>query len=436
VSPPYHDGSAVCDSCSSTGGLFSCADTCHDNGPRLWADGEFLLWKIRDSSLPRLTSIVPVGLLTVDTSDRFLSPTGANLGFLNGHTIGFVPVMILTDPKVAGGSTVDEGEHTGGRFSLGFYLDSDQLVGLEGGGFWLGRRTFDFVATTGNSVNQFLINTPFTQNTFVVTPGMMGAPDTRTLAKTTNLFFVRESSATLLGSATTEMWGAEANLVSGRCFFGCISYGGFIGFRYVDFHEDLAVEDDVSLFRPTSPPALAALDTDPLGGSLPETVNFTTFDLIRTRNHFYGGQVGVDMDAEVGHFFLKARGKVALGAMHEVVDIESRAINTDGTLVSGGLFGAPTDNGEHHRNRVCVVPEINVKLGYAVTHNLRAFVGYDFLYISDVVRPGDQVSLSTTNTTITVGGQTTNINVNQPTFRFRDTDMWINGINFGIELVY
>jgi hypothetical protein len=38
-----------------------------------------------------------------------------------------------------------------------------------------------------------------------------------------------------------------------------------------------------------------------------------------------------------------------------------------------------------------VVPEVGVKVGYQVTPHLRAQVGYDFLYWSDVVRPGSQI---------------------------------------------
>jgi len=39
------------------------------------------------------------------------------------------------------------------------------------------------------------------------------------------------------------------------------------------------------------------------------------------------------------------------------------------------------------------MPELNLKIGYDITPNLRAYVGYDFLFISSVVRPAEQIDL-------------------------------------------
>jgi hypothetical protein len=438
VSSPYHDTTgAICDGCSSCGNLFTGASNSY-NGPRVWGDGEYLLWKIRNATLPPLTAVVPVGLLAVDITDTFQDKSGKPVTGLEVPVTGFVPVMILTNPQVAGGRTVEEGEHNGFRATVGFYLDSDQTCGIEGSGFSLNQRSYDFIATTGNSVNQFLVDTGFTRNTFLVTPGMNGAADTTSLLRSTNVFFVRQSSSTLTGSFSTNMWGAEINGVSGRCFVGCISFGGLIGARYVDFHEDLHVDNEVSLFRPTSPTTLgtAAAGVEPTPSTLPDPLNFGTLDTIQTRNRFYGGQIGADADINVGHFYFYARGKVALGEMHETINVDSHTLDVSGNLIPGGLLAAPTDNGTRSRNRICVLPEINVKLGYAITPNIRAFVGYDFLYISDVIRPGNQVELSQVNTQITVANSTNTITVNQPTIRFHDTDLWINGINFGLQLTF
>ena len=55
------------------------------------------------------------------------------------------------------------------------------------------------------------------------------------------------------------------------------------------------------------------------------------------------------------------------------------------------FFTQTTNIGQQTRNQFEVVPEVQVRGGYNVTSNLRLFAGYDFLYMSRVVRPGDQI---------------------------------------------
>ncbi len=57
------------------------------------------------------------------------------------------------------------------------------------------------------------------------------------------------------------------------------------------------------------------------------------------------------------------------------------------TTMLGGLLAQSTNIGSHTRGRVAFVEEIGLNLGYQFTNHIRGFVGYNFLYRSNVVGP-------------------------------------------------
>src|SRR5205823_3226983 len=91
---------------------------------------------------------------------------------------------------------------------------------------------------------------------------------------------------------------------------------------------------------------------------------------------------------------LDLRGKLALGVTHQEINISGgqSLTNAAGTAQAlGGLLALNSNIGDFSRDRFSVVPELGVNVGYNLTPNLRAFCGYNFLYWSSVVRPGDQI---------------------------------------------
>ena len=87
--------------------------------------------------------------------------------------------------------------------------------------------------------------------------------------------------------------------------------------------------------------------------------------------------------------------------------------------------------GVYHRNRFAWSPDVGLKLGYQLTDHMRATVGYDFLYLSDVARAGDQVD-QRVNPARAVGMA----GALNPPFVFHGTDFWAQGLNFGLEFRY
>src|SRR5439155_27347964 len=57
----------------------------------------------------------------------------------------------------------------------------------------------------------------------------------------------------------------------------------------------------------------------------------------------------------------------------------------------GGLLVQASNAGRDTRDRFAILPETTLQLDYWLTEHLSAFIGYNFLYVSSVARPGDQV---------------------------------------------
>jgi hypothetical protein len=122
-------------------------------------------------------------------------------------------------------------------------------------------------------------------------------------------------------------------------------------------------------------------------------------DTFTTLNNFYGGQIGTHIELKPNGWCADFLAKLALGIMHQAVDIygTTLATNTTGfggspgtTLFPGGLFSQPGQNqGHHSRNEFSIVPELGVNVGYQFGDHVRAWVGYSILYFrTDVVRTG------------------------------------------------
>ena len=166
--------------------------------------------------------------------------------------------------------------------------------------------------------------------------------------------------------AASRLWGAEANL---RCELVRRTYChlDFLGgFRHLSLDE-----------------ALSVIERDPAADAV-------TSDRCGTRNRFYGGQLGLEMELHNGNWTLDIYGKAALGADCETVKLGGTAL-VGGQSVPGGLLVTPAASGARRQDEFAVVPEFGVHLSYTVTNNLRASVGYTFLYLSDAARPSEQL---------------------------------------------
>jgi Putative beta barrel porin-7 (BBP7) len=89
---------------------------------------------------------------------------------------------------------------------------------------------------------------------------------------------------------------------------------------------------------------------------------------------------------------------------------------TTTTPTVGGLYTNPNNIGTFDNCGFSVVPQLEFKLGYDLTNHLRATVGYDAMFWTNVLRPGNQISNF-------VGAGPLN----------NGSNVWVQGFNVGLE---
>jgi hypothetical protein len=346
-----------------------------------WASGEYLLWWIKDSQFPPLVTTSPLG-----TPRQFAGVLGA------------------PGTQSLFGGSVENDVRSGARLNIGFWFDDCQTVGLEGSFLFLGERSTNFTAGTPGFP---ILARPI----FDVQAGMEASQ---------LVSFPGVLAGSVAISSSSKLWGAELNLRT-AWWRGCWWHiDGLLGFRYLGLDENLTIGEDLAIAT---------------GGRI------TVLDQFGTRNNFYGGQLGMEIGTKWCRWSLDLLGKVALGSMHQVVSINGNStFTTPGlpTMVQpGGLLALPTNIVHTSADRFAVVPEAGVKLGYQLTQHVKLFVGYTFLYASDVARPGHQIDrgINVTQLPSQVGPGTL-VGPARPAPLLQSTDFWAQGVNFGLEIRY
>jgi hypothetical protein len=317
-----------------------------------------------------------------------------------------------TIPLFGGPDDVDNGTRSGGRFTLGYWLNEAQTVGIDGGYLFLGSRAVTFADSGTGAADTLALGRPFFNLN-------SGAEDAELVA------FPGVLAGQINVSLRSRLQGAETNGIVNLACGPSGRLDAFAGFRYLQFDENLDITENLQVL-----PGVPVQ-----GGS-----RFALADEFDASNRFYGGQIGLRGEAIVGRIYADLVAKVALGGTNEVVKINGGTATTTGgqtTFQSGGLLALPTNSGRFSRDVFAVVPEVGVTIGYQLTERLRASVGYTFLYCSEVARPGAQIDrgLDTTRIPTNLSGGTP-AGPARPSFQFNSGDFWAQGVTFGIELRY
>jgi hypothetical protein len=374
---------------------------CH-NGPAelWWVQADYLLWWMKNGPLP-----VPV--LTAGSAE-------------NGGVLGAPDTKVLL-----GNSSLDYGRMSGIQFGGGGWLDDRHLWGLEAGGFVLERRSVhaSFASdANGNPVLARPINDALSD--FAPDVAIVALPDT----------FAGAFSL----SSSSRLWGTEANLLRNLYASPRFRADLVLGFRYLDLSEDLELVQQTQALAGGEIPFLpTASSLSPLPVS---SVNIT--DAFHTRNQVYAGQLGMRFEGHFGSGFVGVTTKVALGPNHETIDAmgTTTAQFTNGTsqTVAGGLLALPGTNiGRANNNPFVIAPQLDVKVGYQIADWLQIYAGYDFLFINEVVRPGNSLNLNVNTALVPTNPNFgAAVGPNVPPVSTKKDDFWAQGIHFGFELRY
>jgi hypothetical protein len=163
-------------------------------------------------------------------------------------------------------------------------------------------------------------------------------------------------------------------------------------------------------------------------------------DQFTTYNRFYGGQVGGVADFYWGGFLdANIVGKVAVGYSPEVIHTTaSTFLQEPGLSNDRGLLVQPSNFGRFSRTRLTVVPELTATLGARLSQYVRVYAGYNLIYWSEVVSPGEQIDRPVSIQAVPTprSPEPPQIGPRVPTINFTRSDFWAQGIVAGVEFTY
>jgi hypothetical protein len=308
---------------------------------------------------------------------------------------------------------------SGLRVRAGAWLDDCGSFGVDAGIFFLPGSSTS--ATVSSAQYPILTRPVYVPNLVPGTNAPLGEN-----GESVGVPGILRSSVT--AAAESELWGADVNLR--KCLFNRCDASAevFAGYRYLNLRESLTVTENITVIGPGG--TRVAL-TDPIG------THVIVQDRFATRNDFNGGQVGVAYDRRWGRWDVDARGSIALGDTHQVLDINGFQVRQQPGAAPmtfrGGLLAAGPNLGEFTRDRFSVAPELTLNVGYRVTPNVRVFAGYNFLLWTNVIRPGDQIDHTVDLTFVPNALPAGFSGQYRPHPLFVQRDLAVNGIQFGVD---
>lgn len=358
-------------------------DCCYDSVNNVWFEIEYLYWKIQDA--PKIIPLVEESFLN-DSSSR----------------------IVLGDQRIT------SKWRSGARFTLGFWFDDVQCYGVEANYFFLGE------ATAKKKVfSDGLLGSPFLAFPFIDSESGADA--------SLNIAFPGSYSGLANLRVSNQLNGAELNGISH--FYCCNGWDIDLlgGFRYLNFSEHLR-------FHTNSPYINASL----------ANIYFTNDKFILDSN-FYGAQIGANFNYNCSDLLFNFRAKIAFGAIMQSSKVHGEFVLNDFTdfvtvqRYESGFLAYPSNSGHRKKTRFSVIPEVNLNIGYQISDGFSLLVGYNFLYVTNVLRASKQLSnkinptqsalLEFTPTPVLVGE-------GEPKGHLRSSSLWVQGLNVGFEFQF
>lgn len=380
---------SCCDPCNVgtdyCGSELMCASDC---GGNWWVRTELLLWWIEKFDAPPLLT----------TSD-------AGTAYADSGVLGRSTTTILVDGDDLAGKV-----RAGGRLSLGWWRDPCQTIGFEA----------IYTALSEDSATYSIQSqgTPILARPFFNVEAGVEAQDAEVLAYDNML----EGSAVITRSSRFQ--GVELLLRGAASREYDYRIDWVAGWRFNRLDDELAIMD--------------TLEVTGAGTGMAVGTTMEQFDRFETRNSFHGVELGVVAAERYCQWSLELMMKLGLGNTRSRAELTGGTITsvpipgggTDVSTADGALLVQDTNSGVHKTNQFSVVPELGLTLGYDLTPRLRFTLAYSFIYWSQVVRPGDLIDMDVNLTQLDVGGL---VGSPRPEFRWVKDDVWVQGLNLGLD---
>ncbi len=404
-------GCVGCDTigCDGDCGASCCGEYCGDNAWRPcltlcmpqdgWFSFEFLGWWQDGMQLPPL----------VTTSAGAVAQSEAGV-------LGAPATRIL-----AGGEAYHDDALDGVRLQFGLWLDSCHTWGVGAEYFSLSSTSDSFSASSDGST---VLARPF----FNVNAGS----EFSSLVAYSNQIMGRvdvQTDSELIGGGIMFRRLRRAHEGCSNWFLcGCPEHfcsrtEMLFGYRYLQLKEGVSITEDETTLSGAPAPGIFSVIRDSF----------------RTSNQFNGFDIGYTTRRTRGFWSLDTGIKLAIGITHQQVKIAGASTITDNsggagtpTTYTGGLLAQSTNIGSYSQDEFAVVPELDLKIGYQMTEQLKLSLGYTAIYWSNVVRPGDQIDMNVNPDLFPPVAGPVSL-PNRPMFAFDTTDYWVQGLSFGGE---
>lgn len=390
-----------------------------------WTQGDYLLWKAKET--PLLVPLVTTASLSDPISGALAQP-------------GTKVIM--------GDKNIRSDWLSGFKIAAGLWTDQSEQRGIEAGYFLIPERSQKQSINTSGQPGSINVAVPIYDVTGLW--GLNGVPGETVFILPGPIF-----GPGFVGSfqlkTSIRLQGAELDALIKRVDNSKFLLNFIGGFRWLQLEESLSF-----IGRTAAVP------------NSMESGFYNIKDSFKTNNNFFGGQVGVKAACSTKMWRFTGVTKVAVGLMNQNVGVRGRSQTSNGNLfylthnteteiLNGGIFAEPTNQGSHCRNVFAAAVEAGIKMFYRVSSCLELGVGYNFLFASSLVRPGDQIDrkINPTRTALAEAsrasagvGPDTPIPFGEsqpaslpkgpkyPKFKPHTTNFWIQGLTIDAQLQF
>lgn len=356
---------------------------------RFWLTGEYYLATMSN------TSYVPLATTSPATSLGLIGRPGT---------------------QVVSGGTQDFGGVSGFRIGGGMWLDGCRAYGVEWNASYLPKQTKSY-SNDGSGAS--ILARPFY--------------DTLLLTENSRLI---SSTGQFAGSINSEFsnfyWNADITSVMRVLETSEWSLEHLISARYFNIEDTLRITDQSS--------ALGAGTLIYRGlPVLTPGATVSVMDYYSMINRWYGGSAGFRINYNPGRLSASLQFRMGVGANLQSFSTDGittlRASTT--TLASApGLTTASSSPGNYTASELSLAPELNIRLGYNITKRIAVTASYQYLYMTNVGRLGDQVSRNVNPLVIPSSQFFSNTVTTDRNITIRQSDFWLHGFTAGLMLTF
>jgi hypothetical protein len=361
-------------------------------GPRAWFGTEYLLYWTKDAPVPFAV---------------------ATVGPANGNAVvGASGTQVLF-----GNTSIDYSNFGGIRTHGGVWLTNNESFGLEGSFFILPRKYAGTPQLAGSDLQPTLARPFFNTATNTNASRVIGKP---------GQFF-----GTVTTTAGLELWGTELGAVWRARDNGPWTLDATAAFKFVSLDESLDITDSAS----TLAGGVSVLQ----GKAYASPSTLSVSDIFQANNQFYGATLGLRSGLHWEGFTWTVTSKIGLGSMtSRIRTIGTSTVsgpNTPPITSAGGLYASGPNLGEFETTQFSAIPEIGTNLNVQITSWLAVNLGYNYMCITDVVRPGDQINGRVNPSFVpTSPNFGTRLGPQGSTIPFSFSNFWAQGLQLGLTI--